>query len=146
MIIGVIPARGGSKGVVNKNIREIAGKPLIAWTIESALKSKFIDDFIVSTEDKKITEVAQYYGAKVLSRPFHLGTDEATSSCGQEKRVCVAVALHQNLLSFSSSNREVFAADQRQSIDLNSLIVRHPGPAPPLCRVGVIHTGPKPPI
>lgn len=79
MIIGVIPARGGSKGVVNKNIREIAGKPLIAWTIESALKSKFIDDFIVSTEDKKITEVAQYYGAKVLSRPFHLGTDEATT-------------------------------------------------------------------
>tara|TARA_Y100001960_G_C14770789_1_gene879868 strand:- start:2869 stop:4014 length:1146 start_codon:yes stop_codon:yes gene_type:complete len=79
MILGVIPARGGSKGVPNKNIRKIAGKPLIAWSIESAFKSKLLDDFIVSTEDKKIAEIAQYYGAKILQRPDHLATDEATT-------------------------------------------------------------------
>ena len=75
MILGIIPARGGSKGIPRKNIKLIAGKPLIAWTIEHAINSNLLDDFIVSTEDPDITEVAEYYGATVLPRPKELATD-----------------------------------------------------------------------
>ena len=52
MILGITPVRGGSKGVPRKNIKEIAGKPLIAWTIEAANETKMIDRYVVSTEDK----------------------------------------------------------------------------------------------
>jgi len=79
MILGVIPARGGSKGVPRKNIKMIAGKPLIAWTIEAAKKSKLIERFVVSTEDAEIAEVARRYGAEVINRPPELATDEATT-------------------------------------------------------------------
>jgi CMP-N-acetylneuraminic acid synthetase len=61
----IIPARGGSKGVQRKNIRELAGKPLIAWTIISARKARAIDKVVVSTEDNEIADVAQQYGAEV---------------------------------------------------------------------------------
>jgi CMP-N,N'-diacetyllegionaminic acid synthase len=64
-IIAIIPARGGSKGVKNKNIKMVHGKPLIVWTIEVALQSKWIDELIVSTDDAKIAEVSQSFGAKV---------------------------------------------------------------------------------
>ncbi len=64
-ILAVIPARGGSKGVPRKNIRELAGKPLIAWTIEAAKKSKYIDRLILSSEDPEIIEVAKSYGCEV---------------------------------------------------------------------------------
>jgi N-acylneuraminate cytidylyltransferase len=77
MIVGIIPARGGSKGVPRKNIKLIAGKPLIVWSIEAAKKSKFLDDFYVSTEDEEIAKIAQKYGAKVIKRPMELATDEA---------------------------------------------------------------------
>ena len=78
-ILGVIPARGGSKGIKNKNIKTIFGKPLIAWSIEIAQKSKLLSGFLVSTEDKEITKIATSYGANVLTRPKHLATDEATT-------------------------------------------------------------------
>lgn len=78
-IIGIIPARGGSKGIPRKNIKEICGKPLIAWTIEAAKESKLMDKFIVSTEDEEIAEVAKKYGAEVLERPAELATDEAST-------------------------------------------------------------------
>ncbi|MBF0385930.1 MAG: acylneuraminate cytidylyltransferase family protein [Candidatus Omnitrophica bacterium] len=77
--LGVIPARGGSKSIPRKNIKKIAGKPLIAWTIEAAKKSKRVDDFIVSTEDDEIAEVSRKFGAKVLPRPKNLATDTATT-------------------------------------------------------------------
>lgn len=77
--LGIIPARGGSKGIPRKNIKQIAGKPLIAWTIESALQSKLLDDFIVSTEDDEIASVSRSLGAKVLKRPENLATDTATT-------------------------------------------------------------------
>lgn len=77
MIAGVTPARGGSKGVPRKNIRPLAGKPLLAWTIEAALESKLLDRYWVSTEDPEIAEVARRYGAEVLERPKNLATDEA---------------------------------------------------------------------
>jgi len=75
MILGIIPARGGSKGIPKKNIKEIAGKPLIVWTIESAQKSKLLDDFVVSTDDLNIVKVAQHNGAKVTQRLPKFATD-----------------------------------------------------------------------
>lgn len=79
MILGVIPARGGSKGIPRKNIKMIAGKPLIAWTIDAAKKSRLMDDFVVSTEDREIANIAKKYGAKIINRPAELATDEATT-------------------------------------------------------------------
>ncbi len=79
MILGITPARGGSKGISRKNIKKIAGKPLIAWTIESAKESKLLDRFLVSTEDKEISEISKKYGAEVISRPAELATDQATT-------------------------------------------------------------------
>ncbi len=78
-IIGITPARGGSKGVPRKNIKEIAGKPLIAWTIEAAKESKLLDDYFVSTEDLEIAEVAKDYGAKVIERPKELAEDHVVT-------------------------------------------------------------------
>lgn len=71
-----IGARGGSKGVPRKNIRKIVGKPLIAYTIESAKKSKIFSHVIVSTENKEIANIAKKYGAEVpFMRPKKLATD-----------------------------------------------------------------------
>jgi N-acylneuraminate cytidylyltransferase len=79
MILGVIPARGGSKGVQRKNIREIHGKPLIAWTIEAAQASRLLDRFVVSTEDREIASIANKWGADVIERPTELATDDAAT-------------------------------------------------------------------
>lgn len=78
-ILAIIPARGGSKGVPRKNIKMLAGKPLIAWTIESALEAKqYLDDIIVSTDDEEIASVAREYGADVpFLRPAELSDDKA---------------------------------------------------------------------
>jgi len=76
-ILGVIPARGGSKGVPRKNIKLLSGKPLIAWTIEQALSSKYIDRVVVSTEDKEIGEISLQYGAELIKRPTRLATDSS---------------------------------------------------------------------
>ena len=77
-ILGVIPARGGSKGVPGKNIRNICGRPLISYTIDAALKSKTLSDFLVSTDSFEISEIAGSYGAKVpFLRPRELATDTA---------------------------------------------------------------------
>lgn len=71
-----IGARGGSKGVPRKNIKNIAGKPLIAYSIQSAIKSKLFSHVIVSTEDRKIATVAKKFGAEVpFMRPTYLATD-----------------------------------------------------------------------
>ena len=76
MNICVIPARGGSKRIPNKNIKDFCGKPIIAWSIECALDSGCFDEIIVSTDDAKIAEVAQSFGAKVpFMRPKNLADD-----------------------------------------------------------------------
>lgn len=82
-ILTFIPARGGSKGVPRKNIRHLHGKPLIAWTIEEAKKSRYLDRIIVSTEDKEIAEVSKRFGAEVpFLRPEELARDESpTMDC-----------------------------------------------------------------
>ncbi|USG65321.1 acylneuraminate cytidylyltransferase family protein [Brevibacillus ruminantium] len=78
-ILAIIPARGGSKGIFRKNIRKIAGKPLISYTIEAAIQSPLIDRCIVSTEDEEIKQISLDSGAEVIDRPFELATDTALS-------------------------------------------------------------------
>ena len=76
-VLAIIPARGGSKGVERKNIREVSGKPLIAWTIEEAKKSKHIDRLILSSEDSEIIMVAKSLGCEApFVRPAELAQDE----------------------------------------------------------------------
>jgi CMP-N-acetylneuraminic acid synthetase len=77
-ILGVIPARGGSKAVPRKNIRQLAGKPLIAYTIETSLQSGMLTDVVVSTDDEEIQEISIRYGAQApFLRPAELSTDTA---------------------------------------------------------------------
>lgn len=79
-ILALIPARGGSKRLPGKNIKELCGKPLIAWTIEAALKSKYIEKTVVSTDCEKIAEVSRRYGAEIpFIRPDELASDTATT-------------------------------------------------------------------
>ena len=76
--LGIIPARGGSKGVPNKNITVLRGKPLLAYTIEAALASQELSGVVVSTDSEKIAECAAQYGIRVQElRPARLATDEA---------------------------------------------------------------------
>lgn len=77
-MLAVIPARGGSKGVPRKNIKVLCGKPLIAYTIEAALKTKDIDRVIVTTDSNEIANIALEYGAEVpFIRPSYLATDDS---------------------------------------------------------------------
>ncbi|SVB97878.1 uncharacterized protein METZ01_LOCUS250732, partial [marine metagenome] len=64
-MLAIIPARGGSKRLPRKNILDLAGKPLIAWTIEAALNSKYIDRIVVSTDNQEIATIAKEHGALV---------------------------------------------------------------------------------
>lgn len=75
-ILGIIPARGGSKGVKRKNIRSVGGKPLIYWSIKAAQGSKLLTNYFISTEDKEISDVADSFGAAILNRPHHLADDQ----------------------------------------------------------------------
>jgi N-acylneuraminate cytidylyltransferase len=76
-VIAVIPARGGSKSVPGKNIKNLGDKPLIAWSIEVAKLTRAVDRVIVSTDDRAIGSVAQACGAEFHERPAYLATDEA---------------------------------------------------------------------
>src|SRR4029077_14434444 len=81
MNVAVIPARGGSKRIPRKNIREFAGKPMIAHSIECAKKSNLFGRLIVSTDDEEISEIAEAFGAEVpFKRPKELSTDQATTN------------------------------------------------------------------
>ncbi len=85
-ILAVIPARGGSKGLPRKNVLPLAGKPLIAWTIEAALACPFIDRLVLSSDDPEIMSIAKLWGCEVpFVRPDELAGDQARS---------VDVALH----------------------------------------------------
>ncbi len=79
-IVAIIPARGGSKGLKRKNVLPLNGKPLIAYSIEAALKLKDVKRVIVSTDDEEIAETAKKFGAEVpFLRPEHLASDTATT-------------------------------------------------------------------
>tara|TARA_Y100001970_G_C14214601_1_gene848887 strand:+ start:952 stop:1686 length:735 start_codon:yes stop_codon:yes gene_type:complete len=78
-VIGFIPARSGSKGIKNKNIKNLNGKPLLAWSIEACKKSKYIKDIVVSTDSQKYAKIAIKYGAtKVIIRPKNISGDKST--------------------------------------------------------------------
>lgn len=77
--LAVILARGGSKRLPGKNIKNLKGKPLIAYTILSALKCKYLDEIIVSSDDQKILEVSEKYGVRTVKRPKYLSNDNAKS-------------------------------------------------------------------
>ena len=93
-VLAIIPARGGSKGVSRKNIRDLCGKPLIAYSIEVAQASKGINRVIVSTEDEEIAEVSKQYGAEVpFLRPEEFAQDRSNVFDGvywtiNELRIC----------------------------------------------------------
>jgi len=77
-MIAIVPARGGSKGLPGKNVKDLLGKPMIAYTIEEALKSKYISEVIISTDCKEIEKIAIKYGAKSpFLRPEYLASDSA---------------------------------------------------------------------
>ena len=79
-VLGLILARGGSKGIPRKNIRNLCGKPLIAWSIEVAQNAESVDTVVVSTDDEEIAEIAQNYGAEVpFLRPAELAKDDTPS-------------------------------------------------------------------
>ena len=75
-ILAVIPARGGSKGIPRKNLRQVANQPLIAYAIQSALQSTLLTHFLVSTDSDEIARVAQRFGASVVLRPPELAQDD----------------------------------------------------------------------
>lgn len=76
-IVAIIPARGGSKGIPGKNLKLLNGKPLICYTIEEALKSKYLHQVLVSTDDELIAETSKKSGADVIKRPYELATDSS---------------------------------------------------------------------
>jgi CMP-N,N'-diacetyllegionaminic acid synthase len=79
-ILCIIPARSGSKGIPEKNIKLLCGKPLITYSIEQALETEFIDRIIVSTDDEKIAKISRSFGAETpFIRPAQLATDEAST-------------------------------------------------------------------
>ncbi len=78
-IVGIIPAREGSKRIPKKNIKILNGKPLITYTINSAKKSKLLSSFYVSTDDKKIKQISESYGSPVINRPKILARDTTQS-------------------------------------------------------------------
>ena len=79
-ILAIIPARGGSKGIPHKNIINLCGKPLIAYTIEAAQKSMYVDTVLVSTDDIEIQRISEQYGAMVpFLRDAKIATDKATT-------------------------------------------------------------------
>lgn len=77
-LLAIIPARAGSKGLPGKNVKMLCGKPLLAWSVESARNSKYLDEVMVSTDSEEIAEVARQYGGSVpFLRPEPLSTDES---------------------------------------------------------------------
>lgn len=78
-IIAIIPARSGSKSIKDKNIKTLNGKPLIAWSIQTCLKSKFINRVVVSTDSNKYAKIAKKYGAnEIIIRPKNISKDKST--------------------------------------------------------------------
>lgn len=77
--IAIVPARAGSKGILHKNQKMVAGKPLISWTLEAAQSSKFLTKTVVSSDSEGILNIAKHHGIKGILRPYELATDDASS-------------------------------------------------------------------
>ena len=77
--LAIIPARGGSKRLPRKNLLDLNGKPLVAWSIEAGLNSKYIDNIVVTSDDADILNIAEDYGVLSINRPIELSSDTATT-------------------------------------------------------------------
>lgn len=125
MIVSLIPARGGSKGIPRKNIKMIAGKPLMVWSIEHSLNCSLIDKTIVSTEDDEIAEVARKAGAEVLMRPAELATDTASTLAVLQHAVemipCDTIVLLQATSPIRSKNLVSDCIKEFQAVGADSL-------------------------
>lgn len=77
--LAIIPARGGSKRLPQKNMLDLAGKPLLVWSIKAGLNSKYIDKVIVTSDDEKILSISKQFGAETIKRPEALANDTATT-------------------------------------------------------------------
>jgi N-acylneuraminate cytidylyltransferase len=77
--LAIVPARGGSKRLPQKNILDLCGKPLVAYTIEAGLKSKYVDEVVVSSDNVDILRISQKLGTKTINRPHALSSDTATT-------------------------------------------------------------------
>ena len=77
--LAIIPARGGSKRLPRKNLLDLNGKPLVSWSIEAGLNSKYIDKVVVTSDDADILNIAKYYGVLSINRPVELSSDTATT-------------------------------------------------------------------
>lgn len=95
--LGVILARAGSKGLVNKNALKIAGKPMLAWTIEHALASKHIHRLLVSTDGEALAQIAGKYDVQVIRRPAELASDTATVDAAARHAVNQIVDMHEQV-------------------------------------------------
>ncbi len=80
IVVGIIPARGGSKGIPKKNICLLAGKPLLVYTIEAAQEASTVSKVVVSTDAEEIAEVALNCGVEVIHRPVHLAEDNSLTA------------------------------------------------------------------
>lgn len=77
--LAIIPARGGSKRLPRKNVLDLCGKPLIAWSIEAGLKSQYVDKIVVTSDDDEILEISEKFGANIIKRPDELASDASTT-------------------------------------------------------------------
>lgn len=123
-VVAVIPARGGSKGIPRKNLARVAGRPLIAWSIEAGLAAASVDRVVVSTDDEEIAEVARTLGAEVpFLRPTELARDDTPD-----------LPVFQHLLDELDAPG---AAGQRTSVEL----LVHLRPTSPLRPEGLVDEG-----
>lgn len=131
--LSIIPARGGSKGLPNKNLLALNGKPLIAWTIDDSISSKKISRTIVSTDSKEIQKISNFYGAETpFTRPASLANDTATTESAMlhtlnwleenENFKPDAVILLQCTSPFRLKNRIDQAIEQFESSEADSLV------------------------
>lgn len=135
-VLALIPARGGSKGVPGKNIRKVAGKPLLAHSIIQAQKADIIDQVVVSSDDDAILQIAEAYGAVALQRPKTMAQDESPvtdaiehvyENCGP----CDAIALLQPTSPLRSSHDidaavQLFIRSQRPVCSVYQVEDTHP--------------------
>jgi CMP-N-acetylneuraminic acid synthetase len=131
-VLGLIPARAGSKGIPNKNSKLLDGKPLLAYTVSSALEAKNLDAVIFSSEDETLIEIAREYGASCpFKRPEHLATDRAGSldvvihavtALQEEGMHFDAVCLLQVTNPFRTSSQIDKAIEKFKSANTDSLI------------------------
>lgn len=131
-VLGVIPARGGSKGVLRKNVRLLAGRPLIAYTVEAARGARSLTHFVTTTDDPEIAEVAAEYGSAVISRPEELARDDtpmvpvvrhALEQVERETGVVYnVIVLLQPTAPFRTSEHVNAAVDRLMASDVDSII------------------------